>query len=261
LPKEQILAAIKMAEFVQEKKQVEAEKVKERKVVEESNLVFLPANSIDAGLFIAKEKECNPVVLVFANESKPGASYKGGGGQEEDIFRRTCLSYSIDNDVIKTVAEKHIEYNIRDAGVIYAPDVLCFRKHITEGYKYCLPEKLSFILSSPVNRPKLDGNKMVDKAQIERMEKKIRTVLTVAFEKKHDAVVLGAFGCGHAKNSPSAVLKIINNIISTEFPHAFKYVVFAVIDDPETAQPEQKSNVESFKKFIEKSHDKHCILF
>ena len=216
-----------------------------------------------------KEKKSNPLVLVFANESKPGANFKGGGGQEEDIYRRTSLAYCVDSDLFRQiVSNKNLDYNLKEAGCIYAPNVLVFRKYITDGYKYCLPETLNFVLSPPLNKPKLDGSKFLDKGQQERAERRMRTVLTVALEKNHDSIVLGAWGCGHARNHPKAILKLINKLITTEFPHAFRYVVFAVVDDPEsipevTKPTDEKSepNQVVFKHFLEKSHEKHCVTF
>lgn len=105
--------------------------------------------------------------------------------------------------------------------------------------------------------------------EIEKYEKKLRTVLTQAFDRGHDTVILGAWGCGYARVPAIHATKIIGRIISTEFAHAFKEIVFAVIDDNSATLAHNapfNSNFQVFKKFIgdvrdNKLNSSKCTIF
>lgn len=253
LPKGEIKKSIKGTEYINEKPPVEEKDLESRKLVEVSNINFVHSDSIAAGLYIKNEKKGNPLVLVFANSNKAGNGTRGGDGQEEDIFRRTTLAFNVDAELARSVVPDHkFEYSVKECKVLYCPGVFVFRKYISEGFAYMIPDRLDFILCNPILKPKLDGSHMTDKEQVEKLEKQIRTILTVALEKKHDSVVLGAFGCGYSKGSPKAVLKVTKKIIQTEFPHTFKYVTFAVIEEEQN--PQDKANVEVFKHVIDVKH-------
>ena len=64
---------------------------------------------------------------------------------------------------------------------------------------------------------------------------KIRTILNVAIENRQEYLVLSAFGCGAYHNPPSDIASMFHDILSQEpYNHAFKHIVFAIIDDHNT---------------------------
>merc|ERR1719325_593202 len=60
------------------------------------------------------------------------------------------------------------------------------------------------------------------------LRQKARSVLHVAAEKGHDALVLGAFGCGYFRNPPEIVARTFSELLKEEFANIFSAVVFAI---------------------------------
>lgn len=245
-----------------------------KKNSENANIRLLKKDSISAGLYM-KKNGFNPVVLMFASEKGPGGNPKGYIGQEADIYRRSTIMYNLDPSMREHIgAGDKFAYAMRSYGGYYCPDVLVFRKHESSGYRFRKPSPLTFIVAAPLGRPKLKdkeekGKFLSEKTEIEKYERKLRSVLVEAFNKGHDTVVLGAWGCGYSKVPAVHASKIIGQLIASEFAHAFKEIVFAVIDDPSSALPHNapfNSNYEIFKKFLDnvkkgKLEDKKCVLF
>jgi uncharacterized protein (TIGR02452 family) len=68
-------------------------------------------------------------------------------------------------------------------------------------------------------------------ADAETMRQRIHTTLEMAYRNDHDAVVLGALGCGAFCNPPEHIAEIFHEVIHSEYPGCFKEIVFAVFDD------------------------------
>jgi hypothetical protein len=62
------------------------------------------------------------------------------------------------------------------------------------------------------------------------MLRRVDQILSISAAYGHDAVVLGAFGCGVFKNDPSLVADYFARALATKFRSRFKMVVFAVLD-------------------------------
>lgn len=62
----------------------------------------------------------------------------------------------------------------------------------------------------------------------ELLREKVRCVYRMAAENGHDALVLGAFGCGYFGNPEQVVAKTFKDVLAREFASAFDVVVFAV---------------------------------
>jgi ADP-ribosyl-[dinitrogen reductase] hydrolase len=66
---------------------------------------------------------------------------------------------------------------------------------------------------------------------VEPILEKIRTIFRIALNHGHDAIVLGAWGCGAFKNPPQHIAKMFHQIMDeAEFRNRFKKIVFAIID-------------------------------
>jgi uncharacterized protein (TIGR02452 family) len=61
--------------------------------------------------------------------------------------------------------------------------------------------------------------------------KKIKAILTIALDNKHDSIVLTAFGCGAFRNPPEHMVELFGNLINNEFKNQFKEIRFAIFDD------------------------------
>jgi uncharacterized protein (TIGR02452 family) len=109
---------------------------------------------------------------------------------------------------------------------VYSPDVPVLRDDegdLLDPYYLC-----SFITAPAVNAGAVrDRSRHTIRAE---MARRVRKVLTIAAGHGHDAVVLGAWGCGVFKNDPDDVAELFRESLGGEFHGAFARVVFAVLD-------------------------------
>ena len=83
-----------------------------------------------------------------------------------------------------------------------------------------------------VNGPR--ALRMVD-SLVKPARDKIGTILRIAGHHDHDALVLGAFGCGAFRNPPTHVAELFAEVFEEdEFAGRFWLIVFAILDDHNT---------------------------
>ncbi len=186
-----------------------------------------------------KEQGYNPAVLNMASRQNPGGGVtKGAGAQEETLFRRTNLFRSL-----YQFAPYATEYGIspsqhhypldRNFGGIYTPDAIYFRESEQKGYALLdEPVELSFITVAGMNRPDLTADNMIADHHVEPLKNKIRTIFRIGLANGHDALVLGALGCGAYRNPPRHVARLFHEVMDEpEFKNRYKKIVFAILDD------------------------------
>lgn len=186
---------------------------------------------IDEGYHVA--------VLNMASRRNPGGGVTGGSGaQEENLFRRS--NYFLSLYQFAPYAE---EYGInrsahqypldRTFGGIYTPDATIFRD--TEAANYHLleqPYQVSFIAVPALNRPALDRNGLIARELIEPFKNKMRTLFRIGLQHGHDALVLGAWGCGAFHCPPRHVARLFHEVMmESEFKDKYKAITFAIIED------------------------------
>ena len=76
------------------------------------------------------------------------------------------------------------------------------------------------------------------------LKERIRRILTVMANRGHNAVVLGAFGCGAFMNDPHMVGALFKQWLDDEFRGYFKKVIFAIYGS------EDSPNIAAFKKIL-----------
>lgn len=186
-----------------------------------------------------KEQGFNPVVLNMASRRNPGGGVMtGAGAQEETLFRRTNLFRSLYQFApyasLYGVPMSHNQYPLdRNFGGIYTPNVTLFRKSEQEGYALMKePVELSFISVAGMNRPELTQEGMIADYLIEPIKNKMRTILRIGLQHGHDAIVLGALGCGAFRNPPRHVARLFHEVIDEdELAGKYSLIVFAILDD------------------------------
>lgn len=204
------------------------------------------SDSIDAGLD-AKRHGFNPVILNFANRHNAGGGVLNGArAQEETIFRRTNLFRSLYQFMPYTeafgVPKSPFQYPMnKDFGGIYSPEVTVFRAF---DYSFLdVPEKVSFVSVAALNRPKLINDRIAPEL-IAGTLNKMRTILRIGLHHGHDAIILGAFGCGAFQNPPRHIAELFREVIhENEFRNKYKKIVFAIIEDHNSAN----GNLQAFK--------------
>lgn len=171
----------------------------------------------------------DPVALNFASAESPGGGFLNGAlAQEEYLARSSSLWYSLRNNPMYRYHQSHLDPFYSDY-VIYSPEVVVIRDDdsnlLVESYKFS-------VITSPavhakgVRRYKPDLEKEISGV----MWKRILKVLSVAVENKHNAIVLGAWGCGAFGNDGNEIAGLFQKALENNFRGAFEYVIFAVTD-------------------------------
>jgi uncharacterized protein (TIGR02452 family) len=184
----------------------------------------------------------NPCVLNMASRQNPGGGVmNGAGAQEENIFRRTNIflsmyqfaSYAEEYGLEKSENQYPLD---KKNGGIYSGAMTVFRGSEKNGYRLSQnPFKVSFVSVPAISHPaleRIDGREYIEKALIEPVKAKMRTILRIAGKYCHDSLVLSAFGCGAFCNPPHHIAALFRDVfLEKEFSTQFKWVVFAIIND------------------------------
>ena len=170
--------------------------------------------------------DLKPVVLNFASATEPGGGFlRGARAQEEYLARSSGLYACLRGNPMYAF---HLEQDdpLYSDYVIYSPGVPVFRDD--EGALLEDPYSIGIITSPAVCAVELLPHEMDEVP--EAMRGRIRKVLSVGLLHGHDAIVLGAWGCGAFGNDPRLMARLFKESIETDFPGAYKRVVFAIVD-------------------------------
>ena len=181
----------------------------------------------------------NVAVLNMASRQNPGGGvYGGAGAQEENIFRRTDLFKSMFQFASYAsqygLPQSSNQYPLnRNYGGVYTPNAFVFRDVEDKGYELMdSPFHMSFISVPGMNKPDLTAEGMIAEYHVEPIKNKIRTIFRIGLIHNHDALVLGALGCGAFRNPPKHIAKLFHEVINEpEFKNKYRRIVFAIIDD------------------------------
>ncbi len=154
------------------------------------------------------------LVVSFASDIKPGGGWRGRGTlQEETICHNTNLGLLLE-------AKKDL-YPLTEKTCIYTPDVYVFGQ--------TPPQKCSVLTIAAPRRPTLTATgEYASQSVYEQMIAKIRSMFYVAKRYRHDAIILGAFGCGAFGNPSSLVARLFRDMIHQYACDRIK-IVFAVL--------------------------------
>ena len=193
-------------------------------------------------------KGFNPVILNLADAYTACGFYeRGSNAQEESLCRQSTLSQSLyqyygsRQSELSGVPFKGKKYpmDIR-CGAIYSPHVTVFRKSSRDGFALMEEPYETAIISCAA----LDFNERHGKNHEYRaadggftdegreiMLSKIRTIYGVALAAGHDALVLGAFGCGAFRLRPDLVAEFFREVLfEPAFKNRFRAVTFAILE-------------------------------
>jgi uncharacterized protein (TIGR02452 family) len=167
--------------------------------------------------------------LNFASARHPGGGWLSGArAQEESLARASGLVACIADDPMYARHER-----MRDAlytsSAIYSPGIPIFRDD--DGRLLDTPYLVSFITAPAVNAGVVlerDRSRRVEVTAV--MRERVSRVLAIAASHCHDAIILGAWGCGVFKNDPAEIAALFAEALCGPFQGAFATVVFAVLD-------------------------------
>jgi uncharacterized protein (TIGR02452 family) len=175
------------------------------------------------------------LALNFASARHPGGGFlKGSQAQEESLARASGLYPCIAQFRKMYDANGRFPSCLYTDHMIYSPDVPVFRDD--EDTLLECPYLLSFVTAPAVNIGALRTNEpdslgQVEPVMLSRMEK----LLSLAVVYGHEALVLGAWGCGVFGNDLERVAGWFRRHLAGDglFRRAFRTVVFAVLDRTE----------------------------
>ncbi|CAF0797713.1 unnamed protein product [Adineta ricciae] len=217
----------------------------ERSYKQRAEIYVVDGDCLDTVRCFKKNRSnCNPVVLNMANAFTPGGGWRDGcGAQEENLHRRTNLFQCLEDSYNQLRDKRSWSYPIPEFGGIYSPNVSVFRGSEIDGYPFFPngPEYISFIACAAYSYPDTKMNvygelELYGEDTIVRTKTKIETILKIALDNNHDTVILSAFGCGAFRNPPKHIAKLFQEVIDSKYSHAFKYIIFAIIEDHNSAR-------------------------
>lgn len=186
------------------------------------------------------EEGFRPILLNMANRHTPGGGVlEGSRAQEESLFRQSnlCLSLYQYHGYLSSVIgvpRKPESYPMdRKMGGIYSGRVTFFRTGARDGD--CLVERpfeCAVVSVAALAYPKLTPEGRLDDWGVRVTKSKIRTMLRIGLVHGHDAIVLGAWGCGAFHNPPDHMAELFHQVLEEpEFCRKYRRVRFAIIED------------------------------
>lgn len=162
----------------------------------------------------------NPLVLNMADIYHPGGCVEACAGmQEESLFRRSNYHCHLLKEF----------YPIEKNAAIYSPNVCVFRDNENNNYVNIGLNYLSFVACPALSMPQLDPkdqNKFTQEDE-QIFRNKIRLIFQIAYENKHDTLILGALGCGAFGCPVKHVAKLFFEEIQN-CKYQFTIIVFAI---------------------------------
>lgn len=197
-------------------------------IVERKTLVEVwDMDTLDAAFKIQHKR---PLVLNMASDFKPGGGYlKGSVAQEEELFRRTSLSWNLNPN----------RYPLPPYACCYSPNVYVFRNGSETMYARCKGWNVDILSMASLRNPRLDQNKFKPSDR-EIVLEKIRTIFKVGVLHNHTCLLLSAFGCGAFHNPPDEVALLFLQVIR-EFKNHYDHIIFSILPGP---------NYQTFKQLL-----------
>ncbi len=183
--------------------------------------------------------------LNFASAKNAGGGFLGGAqAQEETLARSSGLYPSLiqfQKDFYDYHRQKDTYYS---DSMIYSPQVPVFKTD--EGDLLDNFYKISFLTSPAVNVGALKQKEEFDQAKTDKlMLVRAEKLLSIAYLKGYQHLVLGAWGCGVFQNNPSDVAGYFAQLLTKGglFENRFQRIVFAVLS-------RKDNNIAPFEKLF-----------
>jgi uncharacterized protein (TIGR02452 family) len=169
-----------------------------------------------------------PAALNFASAMNPGGGFLSGARAQEESLARSSALYACLKDAPMYAFHRARSDPMYTNYCVYSPAVPIFRDDEGELVE---PFCCAFITSPAVNaKVVLERDSDRRREVHDEMARRVRTVLAVAAAHGHDALVLGAWGCGVFGNDPETIARLFRDALAGEFERVFRQVVFAIVD-------------------------------
>jgi uncharacterized protein (TIGR02452 family) len=175
------------------------------------------------------ERGFDVAALNFASAYHPGGGFLDGAGAQEESLARSSALYACIRD--REMYEYHRANRdpMYTSWMIYSPGVPVIR---TDGGELLAdPYHVAFVTAPAPNAGVVLERAPSREDEVrEGMAERIDKVLAICAEHAHDALVLGAWGCGVFGNDPNRVAPQFEEALSTDYAGVFEHVAFAVLD-------------------------------
>ncbi len=136
----------------------------------------------------------------------------------------------------QNIQQRKWNYPLPLSGGVYSPNLVVMRDTENNGYAWLRePQLMSFVAVSAISRPKLSwssGVLQMDDHVAQIIKSKIRLTLAIGITNGHDAIVLGAFGCGAFRCPPNHIAQLFAEVFEEEdYKGKYKTISFAIFDD------------------------------
>ena len=183
------------------------------------------ATSLTAA-FRHHEAGLRTVVLNFASPTVPGGGFLAGERAQEEYHCRSSALFACQLDGPMYAFHLQQANALRSDAMIYSPDVPVFRGDDHQLLEQ--PFKVAFISAAACDAREVGP---LDQAKIPgAMGARIVKLLSAAQANGHDALVLGAWGCGNFANDPALIAELFRQALEGPFRGAFRRVTFAIVD-------------------------------
>lgn len=169
---------------------------------------------------------CNPVSLNFASATHPGGGFLNGARAQEEYLARSSALYACLKDHPMYEFHRQRRDALYTSYMLYSPAVPVFRSD--DGILLEEPYTVGVITAAAPNASYLSSDRQpeIEQAFWERIAK----VLWIGLQHGHDAIVLGAWGCGAFGNDGRMVSRLFHEALAQGFHGAYRQVIFAIVD-------------------------------
>lgn len=197
----------------------------------------LPETRYDTGIEVVNETTLsgakrllddgyNPVVLNFAAATHPGGGFlEGARAQEEYLAWSSGLYFCLRDQPMYAYNREHRNPFSSDYA-LYSPRVPVFRSD--DGDLLETPYPMSIITCPAVNAHHFTPEQYQRVPEV--MGPRIDKVLTIGAAHNHDAIVLGAWGCGAFRLDPTEIARLFHCSLAGPYAGGYRRVVFSIVD-------------------------------
>lgn len=166
------------------------------------------------------------VVLNFASATRPSGGFLNGARAQEEYLARSSGLYQCLRDHPMYAFHAQQDDPLYTDYVIYSPEVPVIRGD--DGVLLEVPYTVSILTAPAMHADRVSPNRHEEINPA--MWSRILKVLAVGLAHGHDAIVLGAWGCGAFGNDGEAIASLFRKALTENFQGAYRNIVFAILD-------------------------------
>ncbi|WP_298544315.1 TIGR02452 family protein [uncultured Aquimarina sp.] len=170
----------------------------------------------------------NPMCLNFASAKNPGGGFFNGAQAQEESIARSSGLYPCQLAAIEFYeTHRGMKSCMYTDGMIYSPKVPVLRND--KGELFDTPIVSSIITAASVNAGVVKRFEADKVSKIEDvMRVRIDKLLALSITNNHNALILGAWGCGVFQNDPKMIAGLFSELLKGKYRGVFEKVVFAI---------------------------------